>query len=357
MERELILVIPGLFGPVPDEAGAPSPTLPTLELLLSRAELVAAVPPGLEALLFHFFGAEPEGHELPVAAVTRFLDMGVVDRDYWLRADPVHLRPERDRLILADHHLLDLSLEEAQQLVSEIMETYSADGWLLKAPRPDRWYLKPPQAPRITTTALPEVVGRDIHPALPQGPDGKAWHTILNEVQILLHTARVNSRREAAGKLPVNSLWFWGGGRLPRLTAGPMQQVWSAEPVSLGLARLGGSTAHELPAHYAAWSEAAAGGKHLVVLEEARSAVHYRDEAAWAAFIQHLEQNWMQPLYAALKARTLRRLEIYTDTGHGFQLTPRAVRRWWRRTQPLDRLRSATAPGVAPSLASPDTAA
>ena len=101
--------------------------------------------------------------------MTRFLDMGVLDNDWWIRADPVHLQADRDRLILVDAAALDLTQDEANRLAAELQEPYRADGWLLKAPRPERWYLKPPTAPQITTTALPDVVARNIQQYLPRG--------------------------------------------------------------------------------------------------------------------------------------------------------------------------------------------
>ena len=41
------------------------------------------------------------------------------------------------------------------------------------------------------------------------------WRRLSNEVQMLLHDHPVNLRRQQAGQVPVNALWFWGGGALP----------------------------------------------------------------------------------------------------------------------------------------------
>lgn len=331
----LSLLIPGLFGPLP--ATEPLPTLPTLETWLARAEAQAGPPRGLESALFQLFGSEtPTEGDLPVAAVTRVLDMGVIDNGWWLRADPVHLRPERDRLILADSQMLDITQDEANGLVAEIMEHYKTDGWLLKAARPGRWYLKPPRAPKMTTTPLPEVIGHDIHPSLPQGKDGKAWHTILNEMQILLHTAKINEERERHEKLPINSLWFWGGGRLPKLKPVAWTQLWSEEPLSLAFARLAQVPSGALPADFEAWRrQADRGGEHLIVLDGLRVTQQYADESAWAAAMMQLERQWIAPLFAAMRAGTLTHAMLITDTGRQYRITRRSARRWWRRRRPL----------------------
>lgn len=333
-ERALVLLVPGLFGPArtPAPAAAPPP-VPTLETWLGRAEPARALPPGVEAGVFALFDiVAPTDADLPVAAVTRVLDLGVIDKGWWLRADPVHLQPERDRLILSDNHALRLEPHEAESLVAEIMETYGADGWLFKAARPGRWYLKPPRAPRMITTPLPQVIGRDIHPSLPQGKDGKAWHTILNEIQILLHTAKVNAEREARGALAVNSLWFWGGGRLPNLQSVNWAHVWSHEPVSLALARLSQTPSSGVPENFADWArQARTPGAHLIVLDHARAAVQYREENVWREFMQTLERDWIAPLWAALKGGDIEQITLHDDTGRGFLLTARHARRWWRR--------------------------
>jgi hypothetical protein len=345
-ERHLTLLVPGLLGPTPVR-DAPAMEMPSLEVLLTRAEPAPPAPRGFEAVLFDLFGVKVQTDaDLPVAAVTRIADMGVIDRDWWLRADPVHLQLDRDRLLLTDAHLLGLTQHEANRLVAEIMQTYSADGWLLKAPRPDRWYLKPRAASRIVTTALADVVGRDIHPRLPRGADAKAWHTTLNEVQILLHTARVNAEREGSGQLPVNSLWFWGSGRLPTLGEIPWAGVWSREPLSLGLARLGDVPSHDRPNRYHAWAEMAAPGHHLVVLDDAHPAVVYGEAASLAAFLKRFETEWAMPLREALRTQTLGSVTLCSDSGERFRISTRHLRRWWRRRRARESFRAETAGAV-----------
>lgn len=331
----LSLLIPGLFGPFPTTE--PAPATPALETWLARSDLKISAARGLEPALFQLFDSEiPTEGDLPVAAVTRVLDLGVIDNGWWLRADPVHLRPERDRLVLADSQILDLTQNEASGLVAEIMEHYKADGWLLKAARPGRWYLKPPRAPKMITTPLPEVVGHDIHPSLPQGKDGKAWHTVLNEMQILLHTAKVNDERERHGKLPINSLWFWGGGRLPKLNPVAWTQLWSEEPLSLAFARLAQVPSRAQPADFEVWRrQADRGGEQLIVLDGLRMTQQYADEPTWAAAMTQLEHQWIAPLFAAVRAGTLAQASLVADNGRQYRLTRRSTRRWWRRRQPL----------------------
>ncbi len=342
-ERRLALLVPGLFGPAERPDGGER-RFAALETVLARADRATRDIVGFEARLFDLFGvACPPDGDWPVAAVTRIVDAGVVDNDWWMRADPVHLHASGGGLILTDAADLKLTPQEASALVAELMEVFTADGWLFKAAHPQRWYLRPLTPPNIRTHALPDVVGRDIHSYLPYGPDAKAWHTILNEIQILLHTSNVNQAREARGELPVNSLWFWGAGRLPQLGGTDWTQVWSDEPLGLGLARLAGIPGAKLSDAPGRWlQEPASTGAQLAVLDQARRAAGYGDSAAWAERIGEIDARWIAPALQALERNTVEQLTLCTDSRTEFTLGRRALRRWWRRRRPLEHYRQST---------------
>ncbi len=337
--RRLTLVLPGL---VAVAAAEPEPEAPpaTLERLLGRADPVGeAGAEGMEPCLFHLFGAETGAPgDLPVAAVTRVHDMGVIDNGWWIRADPVHLVPHREGLLLADRGCLQLTQEEADRLVEEILAVFGEDGWVLKAPLPERWYLKPRQIPDVETTPPSLVIGADIQPCLPRGPDGKRWHTIMNEVQIVLHTAQVNVDREARGLPAVNSLWFWGGGKLPTFHNAEWTCLWSDEVVSTALARLTELTVVPRPVTASQWLAQAPSGNHLLVLDQGLEALLDGRLERWRDFLDILEPEWIAPLDTALRTGELDELVIYTDRCQGFRLTGRHLRRWWRRRVRLERL-------------------
>src|SRR5262249_34362100 len=89
----LELVVPGLLG-----GGADAPR-PALELLRARGRATQAERLALEDWLKDGFNLEKE-QGLPAGALSA-LALGVDPGDrFWLRADPVHLRADRDRLLL-----------------------------------------------------------------------------------------------------------------------------------------------------------------------------------------------------------------------------------------------------------------
>jgi len=333
--RHLTLVLPGLHAG--GERGEQELSLARLEWLLGRADQ----QPGsrsetLDECLFWLFRAEvPSGKDLPVAAVTRVLDVGIIDNAWWLRADPVHLQPRGDTLVMAASDSLNIRQAEADQLVREILGVFTEDGWVLKAPKPDRWYLQPVPTPDVKTTHIDLVRGENIYPALPSGADGKKWHTILNELQILLHTSAVNIEREARGEPPINSLWFWGGGRLPVVKESDWARFWGDQTVGLALARLAQIPHSKRPATAGQWLAEAEAGAHLVVLDQAQQAQHQGHFEAWRDFVAQLESQWIEPLIHALDRGQLQELTLIMDNCRQFTIKSKHLRRWWRRRRNL----------------------
>ncbi len=337
-ERHLTLVIPGL---VPGNKSLQGRSPKRLEWLLGRANrLPMPCLDSMDACLFYLFGVEADKEaDLPVAAVSRMVDMGVVDNAWWIRADPVHFDSIGDRLVLTQAADPYLSQGDADRLAREVLDVFVDDGWVLKAPRPDRWYLQPVNPPQIKTQALPRVIDCDIQSAMPSGVEGEDWHTVSNEIQILLHTSTINAERESRGEPAINGLWFWGGGRLPTLKESHWTRVWGGEVVTSALARLAGVPVEDRPSNAANWLEQAEPGRHILVLEQGEILRLRGQSEAWCDYIDTFDGLWTEPLIDALKSGDLHSLTIYTDRGQAFEATVKELRRWWRRRRRLASLR------------------
>src|SRR3569623_888992 len=98
--RSVTLLIPGLFGPALAGARAwEGMSLPALERWLARAASSATPPGTIERSAFAQLVAQAAADaDVPTAAVTRLLDCKDAGGHCWLRADPVHVRADRDRL-------------------------------------------------------------------------------------------------------------------------------------------------------------------------------------------------------------------------------------------------------------------
>jgi hypothetical protein len=157
---------------------------------------------------------------------------------------------------------------------------------------------------------------------------------------MVLHEHPVNEEREKRGALPVNSLWFSGGGALPRAHTS-FRAVVGSSAVLQGLCRLakvpfsaaergiGKIDAHEL----------------LIELDEAADAAMRIDPVAWKSALESQERLWFAPLVKLLKRGRIRRLVVVTvANGRSYRWSVSRMN-LWRLWKPAAEL---TAPGGPP---------
>lgn len=312
--------------------------LPALERLLARA---VAAPSGgtqasghaLEQTLCALFGMPGA----PLASVSAAFDG--LEPGCWLRADPVHLRLQREQVVLLPN--VALAADEAGALCASLNAHFSGQGVEFCAPHPQRWYLRVPLSPDIRSVPLSRAAGRNIHGLLPTGADERRWRQLFNEVQMLLFAHPLNEEREARGELPVNSVWLWGEGAQQPGGTCRLDAASSDDLLAEMLAKAAG-----LP--FSAWAERwkpegqpeAGGGEgaQLLVWTGLSRALQRGDLAGWRQALQDFETGYAQPLWQALKSGGIARLEL--DVLGGERLRRCALARrdaWsvWRRPIPL----------------------
>ncbi len=333
------LLIPNLFLTLPSGYNPfQGLKLPALETLFARSTKLSSTADSVEAWLCKTYGMQKQ-QDWPIAPLTLQLDNGQPHQHYWLRADPVHLRVERDQIILADSGTLSISESEANQLVDALNQHFETDGLLFYALRPDRWYLRPAKQPDIKTHHLPDVAGKNINDHLPSGPDGMRWHQLFNEIQMLFHTHPVNEARESRGEMPINSIWPWGGGTLPDIPLKPYSKIWANDSLAQALANASLSPMEKLPENATAWlSQANHTTLDLILLDSLRGAGQYGDAYGWQEGLKQLEQTWFAPLLLALKQGALNTLTLHAGSEgliQSFHVTATDLWKFWRRTKPL----------------------
>ena len=333
----LHLVISGLLGPWPADLTLPRPVVPALEWLLARAE-IAEVPSSIEALLFQQFGLlVADEDDLPIAAVTALADGCEPGDGWWLRADPVHLRPDVQGVLLVDARALAIEPVEAAALAAAFDQTFAEDGLQLRVPCPERWYLRLLEYPGLRTYSLHDAIGRDINPLLPQGPNKRRWHTLLTEAQMLFHAHPVNRARDERRQPMINGLWLWGGGSLPEGAQAPAAQLYADDPLTRGLARLANVPVRSVPENADEWQEHAHHADSLIVLDSTRYDRADSDPLAWVDHLAELERNWFAPCQRRLKSGQISALHLYGGQGRRYSLTGAARWRFWRRSRPVSQ--------------------
>ena len=208
--------------------------------LLGRADAMPLQSSGERAQLLRHFDLLPRGW--PMAAITRQSDKGDAAGQSWLRANPVFIRPEMMGARLMAWGNLGLSGDEADALLQPLRPLFGDAGFPISATDPERWYLMLPADTRLPDFPSPvDALGGDMLAYLPEGNDARRWRSLANEAQVILHNHPRNQARIAAGLPPVNSLWFWGGGRLPDSVRCNYSSVPGAGDELLALAELAGT--------------------------------------------------------------------------------------------------------------------
>jgi hypothetical protein len=288
------LAIPGLFG------GSAEARFAALELLLARGRWARAPARSLEAWLGEAFelGEAP----FPAGALSLLGCGGDPGEATWARADPTHLRLFRDHFATVPGEAFEVQRDEADALCEALSRHFAAQ-LEFRACEPRRWCTR-----LVDDTALNDA--------------------LVNEVQMLLHAHPLNEAREARGELAINSLRFWGAGRVPRSAQCRWQSVAAADPAVRGAARLADTRHRPLPGDAPEWLDRLPeDGRHLALLDA-------RDAA-----LADLERDWFAPLLAALRARRVGMITLHALDGAeevSFETIRGDLRRFWRTKKPVE---------------------
>ncbi|AUI67725.1 hypothetical protein [Beggiatoa leptomitoformis] len=305
--------------------------LDTLATWLPKS-LITPLPYSATAnqLFWQLFNFPIETH-LPVAPITYLHDYGTVQKDTtYLRADPVYLQADRDKLILFDvFSTHPPSTTETDALLNSLNTFYQPDGLQFYAATPNRWYIRLTQTPALNTTPLLDVIGRDIQAFMPTGTDKRQWCAILNEIQMLLHQHLVNQSRTEQRQPLINSLWFWGLGKLPPPPAPRWQYVWSNDPFVRGLATLSTVSQADVPNSIQSCIQQMTQqtGEYLLNLTPTQ-------ETDGSTRLTQIDKEWLLPLYQAVKQGKIQQIHLYFCDERVFSLNRQQIKHWWKWRKP-----------------------
>src|SRR5688572_5492872 len=107
------LVVPNLLpAPHQKEEFLANLEAPALSRLGSKGRSISVPVDGYEAWICQYFGVQKQ-NDWPLAPITLIADGKDAGDAYWLRADPVHLKINRDELVLADSTAFEITDAEA----------------------------------------------------------------------------------------------------------------------------------------------------------------------------------------------------------------------------------------------------
>ena len=293
----------------------------------------ADLPLTLEAALCRRFAYYQEsGVDLPVAALTAHFDMpeAVSDASWICRADPVHMRADRDQLVLFAGQQMLIDADECAQL-EDAFNTFFADtGLTLHAVAVNRWYLTGDRAWFFNAFPLSAVEGQGITDKLPYGEDAAELRRLSNEIQMFFFNHPVNqNRHESTVRLPINGLWLWGAGTLASASVaanyepGEWTAVYSDDVLARGLARITGVADSDFPQSFEAFMDIALPSSEtcLLTLHEFFDLRQYEQ---WSPLMDKLavfEMRWLHEMIAAVKKGDIESCEIFDEQGHCWRIS------------------------------------
>lgn len=340
----LTLLIPDLIPPPGFIAEPDLPALPGLQALLAQGTIKRQPGRFLEEACLHELGLKYIASN-PVAALSLLADGGQPGDDMWLRADPVHLHISRDNVQLMDSHVIEPTLDEAHAIATTLNH-HLATGettreLVIEVRDAARWYLKIPHTEMPETTALWRASGANVFDHLPENTVGNInWRSLQNELQMLLHDHPVNLARLERNTLPINGIWFWGGGTfrthapvvkaantshllqirnarnmiMPPTVRGPAQAEYPYRLMLAKLALARGLAINNklpvsaLPINFAQMPLAST--HNFVVLHQPTRALRANQRHEWMTAVSAIDTDWLQPLKAALIDRTIESLTL-----------------------------------------------
>jgi hypothetical protein len=315
--RSLTVFIPGLFGP--DIAIHPDdlPSMPALDWFLTKGIYQTFQKNSASYTLCELFGLSSEqgqkDGDYPVAAISRLSDDNQHPEGLWLRADPVHVSADRDGLILIDNNRFSLNQRDALALAADINLLFEPYGISIEVPTPYRWYLRVHEDYKLKTVPVDAIVGKDILPYMPTGDDRINIIQLMNDIQMTLHDSDVNKRREQEKQLPINSIWFWGYGELPKIIDRHWSFVTSDEILAKGLSMIAATPFEVLPESYSEIKDTGSSYNGLIIINSFQKFSYYHDLEGWLEALLSVESNWFSPILKALKRKEIDQLVIRTD--------------------------------------------
>lgn len=314
---ELTIVLPGLARIVGQQINTAS-IPPTLSKMIKKSRFEANST-GLARLLFNHFSLTPlTDTDLPAVSL-------IHPKSQIIKADPCYLHPDRDRLLLFSDNL-NITTEESTALIAEIQPLLEEFNGQLSALHSDSWLLALSDMPVLSFTALPEVNGKGVDTNLPQGKDQRPWIRLWNEIQMQLYDAEVNQQRISAGKLPINSVWFWGAG-----TFSPKQNDWLyVQGNGLLLEQLTKQSGVNLNQNTDGSGSSMSSlsflksGKVLWVLDELDL------ESDWQQKLQQLDEKSLQALWKQLKNTSISKITLQIPEYGQYDLTSLDTWKFWK---------------------------
>ncbi len=240
----------------------------------------------------------------------------------WIAAaDPVHLEAKLDYLCLHALSGARSPKSDLRTIFDFLQKSLGEDTSFAFARVGKHGYLRGNEAIATATMSAAVIDGQEPDEFMPTGEAAAGYHKLTSELQLCLHEHEVNLRREAEGLLPVNSVWFWGGGMAPEKKVQLLPPFFGDDPLFQGYWESCTGVIAPWPGNFAECLDIAV--KDLVVVTP-------DSDEDGESLARHLDE-----LRGLLKSGRLDRLILLFRDGLTTEVGRFDAFRFWRRTSPL----------------------
>ncbi len=295
------------------------------------------------------------------AAASRAKAKDVDGRMMWL-ATPVHLVAGLSSVHLDARGLLQVELDARRELAQDFNSVFAESGFRLEALPSAGFLVTGPRIDDRDTVDPARILGASVTEVLPEASNAPTLRRLLAEIEMWLHSHRVNGDRARRARLPITALWLWGGGdaregldlgvetqllgtdttdTVPAsvvrgaalaATGTPIPGVaFGHDPYLHGLWRTRGSNARPTPRNF---EEVLAhtGRRAVFVLELSRSFDEHHDWTIREA-LADLDRRWIVSALDALRRGDIGRVTVVANDHH-LTLGSRDPWKLWRLPRP-----------------------
>lgn len=225
---------------------------PNMDLIATRGRLglVATIPdgmpPGSDVGTMTMLGYDPARYHTgraPIEAASQGISLG--PDDVVFRMNLVSLQPGADgTATMHDFTSGHISSAEAAEIVADLGRELAGDGIEFFNGVSYRHLMVWRIGPSGTRLTPPhDITGKPIQSYLPAGEGAERLNAMMRRSLEILSDHPVNRKRQAEGKTPATSVWFWGQGKRPAVPTlktrfGVDGSVISAVDLVNGLGRL-----------------------------------------------------------------------------------------------------------------------
>jgi hypothetical protein len=322
------LIIPGLFDLPVDELdpGFLKLELPALNRFLRFSRPCQNQAFDLESMLIEAMGWT--GLEtLPFAQA--YAGQEFRDSDNLLLFRAIHMKADMHNAIVVPLEENLTNDQDVDIIINDLKELFKVDCditrlqnrlWLvhLKLCTPAQHY------PHYLS-----VLGRKADPFIQQSKQALPWYKLMNEMQMFMHQHEINHNRFESALSPINSLWFWGAGKLSGL--GTNNINWYCDdPLLKQFANVVNIDCAGLDDVRTTTFDRDSIIVDLSLLEALKSS----GETGLQALLSNLEERLFNPLLNLIRARRCV-LRLRSGAQLDLKMTAFSAYQWWKKSKSL----------------------